>query len=222
MAQPIPAQAIGARTKGQIRQLRNAGHVPVSVYHKGAEPLHLETEAKPLDEFIRAHGEAALLEIAVDGKRQTALVHDVQRDPITRRLLHVSLQRVVKGDTLKVHVPLVFHGEPDAVRSHTAVVQHAIEQVEVRCDPQHLPDHITVEIGNLAFGESLRVADLPPHEGVEILTPPDTVLVSLTSLLKQPDAEAEAPASVETAAAATEGFAVAPGQPHLSAEPAAE
>jgi large subunit ribosomal protein L25 len=201
MTLQIEIEERAATTKGQVKELRRAGYVPISLQHRGEPTLHLQAQARLLDEFIRQHGASTRLELkAKAGKKYEALVHDIQRDPVSHQLLSVTLQRVVRGEPIKTSVPLVFQGIPDAVKNRTAMVQHLMEQVEVRSLPRNLPDHITVELSSLAYGESLRVADLPATKHYEILTPPDTVLVALTSVAKQADEAAEAePSTASTA-----------------------
>ncbi|HZT43623.1 MAG TPA: 50S ribosomal protein L25 [Chthonomonadaceae bacterium] len=183
MALRLTTTPIQAHTKGEVKRLRRDGYVPISIQHRGQEPLHLQTESKPLDEFIRQHGESALLEMVLPNKkRQTTIVKQVQRDPLSHRLLQVTFQSVSRDEPIKVHIPILFHGEPEAVRQHTGVVLHQLEQVEVRCLPQNLPDHLTVDISHLSIGESIHASDLPQSDKHEILTAPDTVLASLTSV----------------------------------------
>lgn len=196
MAQQFTASPIRATTKGDVKRLRRQGLIPISIQHKGLETLHLQEEARPLEEFIHQHGEAALLEIVVDSDktRHTVLIHDVQRDPITRRLLQMTFQEVVQGEPTKVHVPIAFHGEPEAVREHAAIVQHATDHLEIRSLPKNLPEHIVVDISGLTPGDALRVANLPPTDRYEILTAADTVLASVVRLRA---AEEEEPETVE-------------------------
>lgn len=177
----IAARPLQARTKGQVKQLRREGFIPVSIQHRGEETRHYELEAKPLQEFIHRHGEAALLDLSLapEGRTQTVLVHDVQRDPISRHLLQVTFQSVVRGEPIKTHVPIVVQGEPEAVHNNMAVLTQATAAIEVRCLPTDLPDHITVDVSNLEPGAEVRVADLRPAGKYEILTSPETVLVSV-------------------------------------------
>lgn len=177
----IEARPVQAKTKGQVKRLRREGFIPVSIQHRGEETRHYELEAKPLQDFIYKHGEASLLDLSLapDGGTQTVLVHDVQRDPISRHLLQVTFQSVVRGEPIKTHVPIVTQGEPESVRNNLAVLTQATAAVEVRCLPGDLPDHITVDVSNLETGAEVRVADLRSTGKYEILTSPETVLVSV-------------------------------------------
>lgn len=187
----LVAEPLTAISKGDIKRLRQSGYVPVSIQHRGNETLHLQEEEKPLDAFIIKHGNSGVAEMLVgaDKVKHTVVLHDIQRDPISKRLLHVTFQDMEKGDTVKTHVALVFKGEPDAVRTGDGVLSQLLMQLEIRSDVSHLVDHITVDVSNLELGSSLRVSDLPKQSGYEIVTPEDTVIASV-SAPSAPEAEA--------------------------------
>ena len=204
MPKQIHAGPIDAKTKGQVRRLRLNGFVPISVQHRGEPTLHLQSRAHALDEIIHKHGSSPILDLVVEpgGKTKQVLIHDLQRDPISRKLLHVTLQTIIKGEPIKTHIGIRLVGEPDAVKHGNGILQHATETLEIRAVPANLPDHLTVDISGLDVGDSIRVSDLPPASGYEVLTQPDTVIASITRL-RLPEVEekpaAEEPAEAEAA-----------------------
>jgi large subunit ribosomal protein L25 len=210
MRRQLKAGPIEAHTKGEVKRLRKQGLIPISIQHRGQQTLHLQEEARPLQEFIHQHGEAALLEIAVqpDGRVETVLVRDVQRDPVTHALTQVTFQRVVRGERIKTHVHIILRGEPEAVKRGTAVIQRPVEVIEVQCDAQNLPDHVFAEIGSLQYGDVVRVSDLTGTKDLEILTPPDTVIASLSSVTTSNN-EVEAAEAADAAATADAAAAAA-------------
>ena len=75
--------------------LRKGGRVPGVLFGHGAAPTPISLDAKAFDELLHAGGRNHLLDITIDGStKDTALVREVQRHPITRRVLHADLQRV--------------------------------------------------------------------------------------------------------------------------------
>ena len=174
---------ISAATKGQVRRLRAAGFVPVSLQHRGVPTQHFQQVARPIDEYIRMHGEATLLDLVVppDNRRLRAMVQTVQRDPVTQKLVQITFQVVGIDDTLKTTVQLVYVGEPDVVTNHEAIVQHRLDRLDIACSQSNLPDHITVDVSHLTHGGTVRVSDLPANIHYQITTPADTVLASLQS-----------------------------------------
>jgi large subunit ribosomal protein L25 len=176
------AEPLTATSKGDIKRLRQRGYVPISIQHRGNETLHLQEEEKPLDAFLIRHGNSGVAEMLVgaDQVKHTVVVHDIQRDPISKRLLQVTFQDMEKGDTVKTHISLVFKGEPNAVRTGEGILSQALMQLEIRTDVMHMVDHINVDVSHLELGDSLRVSDLPKQEGYEILTPEDTLIASVS------------------------------------------
>lgn len=172
---------IQARTKGEVKRLRRAGFIPVSIQHKGMNTLHFQQEIRPLDEHLRRYGDGALLDlwISSEGRRERVIVQSVHRDPISGRLLQVTFQQVRHDDTLKTHVSLQFTGEPASVQHGEAMVQHRLDRLDIECAQNDLPDYITVNIGHLLPGDVVRVSDLPADPRYKILAPADTVLASL-------------------------------------------
>ena len=51
----------------------------------------------------------------------TALVREVQRDPITRRALHADIQRVGRSESITTAVPVIAIGVPAGVRDFGGV-----------------------------------------------------------------------------------------------------
>ncbi len=195
----LTAQPLTATSKGEIKRLRLSGIVPVSIQHKKHETLHLQEDEKLLNAFITLHGGSAVAEMTIEPSNvvHTVLVHDIQRDPISKRLLHVTFQDMEKGDMVKTHISLTFRGEPEGVRIGEGVLSQVLSQLEIRSDVQHLVDHINVDVSHMEMNSSLRVSDLPKQEGYEILTPENTVIATLSAptemdaVVETPTAEAD-------------------------------
>src|SRR5580700_658539 len=127
MRYQLHASPIEAKTKGEIRRLRHTGFVPVSVQHRGDATLHLMSETKQIHEFIQRHGQSTLIELVIEpgNERHNVMVHDVQRDPLTQKVIQVTYQKIELTDEIHTHVSIQFTGEPEAVRFGTAMAQHS-------------------------------------------------------------------------------------------------
>jgi large subunit ribosomal protein L25 len=83
-----------------------------------------------------------------------------------------------------------------------------------------IPEHLELDVTQLAIGDSLRVADLPALEGVTFLDDPETVLASvgLPTRVEEPEeAEVEGEEGEEIEGEAAEGEAPA-GETESEAE----
>jgi large subunit ribosomal protein L25 len=195
MVTRIKASPVQARTKGELKRLRKNGIIPISLQHRGDETRHYQMPLKPLMEFMRQHGEAAIVELDLGSESpESALIHDIHRDAVTHLPVQVTFMRVLRNEPVKTNVPLVAEGEPESVRNGETVLQLALNAVEVRCLPANLPESLSIDVSNMAFGDILHVSDIKHSDKVEILTPPDAVVASLSSLLRKSGEEEEAAA----------------------------
>ena len=204
MALAIKARSTTATTKGQVKELRRQGYVPISIQHKGEDTLHLETETRYLNDFIARHGEGALMNIEVENTpgKLRALVHGVQRHPVTQVVMQATFQKISAGDEVKTHVPIMITGEPESVKLGERILQTLLDSVEVRCQPDALPDHISLDIAHLSVDDRIHVSDLPKIAGVTYTTAADSLVVMLVAPAKLEAAdEALDNAAADTAAA---------------------
>lgn len=206
MADQVALRAEPRQTglKGELRRLRREGKIPGVLYGKQQEPRAIQIAARELEHALHQHGQSALLDLTVNGERATAVIKEVQHDPITGRLSHLGLQRVSLEDTISAHVPLVFIGDTTAITDEGGVIEHPASEVTVSCRADHLPESITVDISGLRRGDSLRVADLKPPEGVTITTNPEQVVAATSVSAAARQGAADEAAAAEAPAAAAE------------------
>jgi len=129
------------------------------------------------------------------------MFHERQIEPVSGRLIHADLNRLVKGQKIEVTVPLHLVGEAFGVREEQGVLEQIIREIEIRCEPREIPDVINVDVSSLGVHDVLHVSDIQVAEGIEILNPPDNVIATVGIVKEEPVAvpvvEAEAPAEPE-------------------------
>ncbi len=101
-----------------------------------------------LRELHRAGWQSRLYEIKINGDATRALIRDVQFHPVTDAPEHVDFQRLAAGERIRVSVPVHFENDgisPGLKRGGVLnVVRHT---VEVYCDPDHIPEQFTADLG---------------------------------------------------------------------------
>ena len=132
---------------------------------------------------------------------------DLQRHPIKRSVLHVDFLRVSRDVAIEVDVPIVLHGEAEAVLREDGVVDHMLFQLTVRAKPGSIPNEIAVDISALAIGDSIRVGDLALPAGVETEADPEEPVVvgQPPQIEEEPEEVAEGVEGEEGEAAEGEG-----------------
>jgi len=186
--------------KGAARRTRRAGLIPAVLYGHGAEPQHLSLPGHETFLVVKDHANAVVT-LDVDGKKQTALVKDVQRDPVKRNIEHIDLLIIRRGEKVTVDVPVHVEGES----APGTIYQLDYQSLTVTAPATDIPETIVVSIDELEEGAVVRVSDITPPAGTEIDTDPETAVVIISvPRASAEDLEADE-AEGEEAAAAPEG-----------------
>jgi large subunit ribosomal protein L25 len=178
----------------QVKQLRQQGWVPAVMYGRGFDSLPLRFETRRLRQVLAQVGGSQLVSIKVKGIKQpeTALVRDVQRDPIKGTLLHVDFYRVEMTERLTAEVPLEMVGASPVVGQSEGILLHGISVIEVECLPGDLLDAIEVDLVDLVeIGQALYVRDMAIPASVKVLTDPDEMIVRVVPVTKEEEEEEE-------------------------------
>ena len=177
--QHVQLQADRRDTFGKkVSQLRRDGNVPGNVYGLKMDPIPLTINGL---EFISVHqsvGATGVIDLAVNGADALpVLVQEVQHDPPTSRVLHVTFLQVDLTKPVSAIVPVFLIGQAPAVDFGANVIQH-VNEVSVSALPDDIPENFEVDIGVLAdFDHAVLVSDLIAPVGVTIQTDPNDLVV---------------------------------------------
>jgi len=165
--------------KGPARRLRATGRVPATLYGHGVEPTSIHVSAQDLlHVFHQGGGASVLVDLKLDGQEHLTIVRELQRDHIHNRFIHVDFMAVARDEKIVVNVELREVGDAAGVKAG-GVVEHHLREVEIRCLPADVPERIEFDITRLRIGDAVRVGDIAPADGVEILTDPDTMVLAV-------------------------------------------
>jgi large subunit ribosomal protein L25 len=164
---------------GKPGQLRRNGIIPVTVYGKKQSPFSLAVLERNLEATLSHGGATQLVEVSVqDAGRHNILIREVQRHPVTHRLMHADFYAVAMDEKQHVSVPVEGVGKPLALSSGLMVLQnHDALTVEVL--PADIPGVIEVDLTQLSMEHPIRVSDLPTLPGVRYLIDPEEHIFSL-------------------------------------------
>jgi large subunit ribosomal protein L25 len=157
---------------GPNRRLRGDGKVPGVVYGADKPAAAIELDHHALFRHLKMEAfHASILDMSLEGDKQQVLLRDVQMHPFRQMVLHVDFQRVDKNKKIHMKVPLHFVNAETApgVKVGGGVVNHAMNEVEVQCLPDNLPEFIEVNLENLQIGHSIHVNELVLPAGVEVM-----------------------------------------------------
>ena len=107
------------------------------------------------------------------------LVRDVARNPVSRKIMHVDLQRVSEHEAVRTTIPLVMVGTPRGVREFGGVMDVIVHEIEVEGPVDQLPDHFEVDVTDLGIHQHVVASDIKLPPGFKLLEAPDMLVVSV-------------------------------------------
>ncbi|OMD20544.1 MULTISPECIES: 50S ribosomal protein L25 [Paenibacillus] len=185
---------------GSTSSQRRKGFVPVVVYGAGSDSQSFTADAKTISGILASNPRAVLTLELPDAGKKNVVIQEIQRQPISKQLLHIDFQQIDMKAKLDTKVAFHFTGEPVGVKSG-GVQQIELHELDIRTLPDKIAASFEVDISGLDIGDQLLVSDLPKHEGWEVLTPEDTLIVRISPPAAQEPTEEDTaePAAAETA-----------------------
>jgi large subunit ribosomal protein L25 len=197
--------------KGAARRARAVGKVPGVLYGHKEAPVTITIDPHALVKSLdKERKRNTVFSLAVGSNSSiTAMIRDVQIDPMSRRIMHVDFIRVSMDEEVKVTVPLILTGTPVGVVNGGNLHQ-GMHSVPLAAKPDAIPTKLQLDVSALNIGEALHASDLKLDAGVRVLLDPKEALASVVMPRAEKVEEAAAAAPAEGAAAApAEGAAAA-------------
>jgi len=188
----------------QTKSLRKQGIIPAILYGEKVENTPLEVDEKEFEKVYKEAGESSLISLEIEGKNPQkfqVLIHDIDRDPLTGKFIHIDFYHPSSRKEVEAEIPLVLEGEAPAQTELGGILVKEIQVVEVRGLAQNLPREIKVDVTPLkTFEDRILIKDLKVPEGVTILRAPDEIV----ALCTPPEEEVEEEVPVEEEKSAEE------------------
>ena len=166
----------------QNKRLRTTGVVPGVLFGKKIGSIPVQVDAKALEVLYHQAGRTGVVKVSVDGGQPTsAIIKSLQRNPLTRRPLHVDLFAVDLTQEMFADIPLVFTGTSSAVEMEGAILFTSLDHLKVRGLPGDLPHEIDVDLAPLVDLEStIHVRDLVVDARITVVNDPDDLVAKVT------------------------------------------
>ncbi len=193
------------------KALRREGLLPAVLYgHKGTESISLTLNAKEAETLVKkASINNTLIQVKVPDASWSgkALLREVQTHPWRGSIYHISFFSVAQQDTVDVTVPLHFVGEADGVINEKGALDTVLNELQLQCEPENIPEFIEIDVSALKIGDSIHVGELPMPKGVTSSGESNRVVVSVLPprVIQTEEESAPADPAVAEALAAIDG-----------------
>jgi large subunit ribosomal protein L25 len=143
--------------KKDTKALRLQGLVPCVLYG-GESQVHFyapEASFKTLLFTPNVH----TVELEIEGQKSTALLQDVQFNPMNDKLMHADFLQIKEGKPVVISIPVKAVGNSAGIRAG-GKLSIKLRKLKVRAMVQDLPDSIEVDITKLEIGQGVKVGQL--------------------------------------------------------------
>jgi large subunit ribosomal protein L25 len=168
--------------KGVARKLRQAGRVPVVLYGRDLESVHLSVDAREAEHLFHAISvDNTIVSLDVKGEKEPyqTLVREIQTHPWKANLLHIDFLRIQQGVAVDVDVPIDLIGVPVGVKLDGGILEQSIHELAIRCIPSMIPESIRVDVSQMQVNDVLHVFDIQLGEGIELTISADQTICSV-------------------------------------------
>ncbi|MDE0938471.1 MAG: 50S ribosomal protein L25 [Pirellulales bacterium] len=172
-------------TRGTLnaRRDRAAGRTPAVLYGHGAENVSLSVDSNAVAHSVQ-HG-SPLVELAGDLK-QSALISDIQWDPMGNRILHIDFIRVKADERIEVSVSIELRGISPGTKQG-GIINQSMHDTLVECAAAAIPEKLEININHLELGEFISAEQIELPNGVKLVCGPDTIFVQCNEPLPDMD-----------------------------------
>lgn len=171
----IPAKVRADFGKKASTAVRAENCVPCVIYGDG-ETLHFSVVKTDLKQLIYTP-QSYIVVFDIAGKKENAVMREVQFHPVTDEPIHIDFYRVTKGKTITIDLPVKLIGSSEGVKQGGKLAL-AKRKVRVSALEENLPDSVDVDVTELGLGKSIFVSDLN-IKNLTILTPATTAICAV-------------------------------------------
>lgn len=209
----LEAESRSELGKGASRRLRRLENkVPAVIYGGDTEPKSIHFMHHKVIKALETESiYSSVFDITVDGKKEHVILKSLQRHPYKPVVMHMDLQRVSPKDVLVKLIPIHFTNEQQSKGVKAGgMVNHAMTQVEVRCQAKDLPEFIEVDMSNVEMNDVVHLSDLKLPKNVHLTVDVtdgshDAPVVSIHAAKAAIEEDASASESVEASDVPTIG-----------------
>lgn len=196
------------RKKGIARKIRGQGKIPAVLYGPDRkENIAIVVDPRRVLDAIKHHGESVLFKLKPEGKFPDkfagclALIRDIQRDPVTYKIIHLDFLELSEEREVEVEVAIKFVGTPKGLKAG-GILHTATEKIKISALPRNIPQFIELEISELQIGGGLKAKDVTLPEGTSLAHDPNDTLVQVLAPVAEEIKPKEEGVAAEEAAAA--------------------
>ena len=157
-----PRTDVGKKASKAVR----ASQAIPCVLYGSKDVVHFQTTESELRSLVFTP-DFNVADLSIDGKSTRAILKAIQFHPVRDHIVHVDFLELVDGQTVKLDIPLKTQGSSPGVKLGGKLIQ-SVRKIKVKTTPEKMVSELFIDISSLELGQSLRIKDIIPVEGIDI------------------------------------------------------
>jgi large subunit ribosomal protein L25 len=169
----------------KTRFLRRQGVTPAHLFGHSLESLALQCDSNELKKIVAQAGTTRLIMLNVEGDKEgkNVFLREIQKDFLTRDLLHVDFYQVRKGEKMTMNVPIILVGDAPALKGKGRILSRGTSVLALECLPEKVPPQIEVDISILVdLDQSIHVKDIILDKDIMVHDDPELLVVKVSEI----------------------------------------
>ena len=194
----------------KAKVLLKEGKTPAVVYNSKTESTPIMIDSSIAKKILKEATSATILDAQLDGKDMKVIVKDIDMNPVTDEIRHISFFEIDETKEMVFSIPFNIVGISPAVKNNLGVLVQVMPSLEVKCKVKDLVPHIEVDVSSLGHpGQTITVSNLQIPENISFVNDEikNATVVTITEMQEeevvQTAPEEETTAEGETAEAET-------------------
>lgn len=187
------------------KQLRQNGAIPGNVYGQKQDSEAIELNLATFNKLVAEHGDTTLLYLQVGADKQVpTLIDEIQYNPVTSHVTHVSFKRVNLKEKVTAEIAIETVGEFELANATIILTRNVLE---VEALPADLPELFEIDISGLTeIGQTLHLSDIKyDREKIKVILSEEELEAPIVIVQEVKEEVEEAPVeAVEGAEGATD------------------
>jgi large subunit ribosomal protein L25 len=176
----LQAESRERASSSEVRRLRRKGIMPMAVVGHGKGTRLIQAPSKDVKDVISQTQGLVMFDLSVDEEPKPVgvIVKQVQRDEVTRKVIHITLQEIKPEDSIKINIPIVVTAQPDIVLKRDATFTQMFDSLEVVGIVKNLPNQIEIDASGMEMNDTIVISDLELPEGIVPQASEDSPVIS--------------------------------------------
>jgi len=159
MSEKLQAQIKERDSKKAINAKRKQGMIPVNLYGPGIENSHsYYMNEIDLNRAIKSGHKVH--EITSDIGDFKVVFREIQRHPVTWKLLHIDMLSLAPGMKVTVRVPVRYEGVPFGVKNMGGVLIINSRDIMIEALAEHIPNEIILDVSPMKLKDTIHASDV--------------------------------------------------------------